>query len=374
MKTSVNRGALTWAHVGDLHITGEQEPNYRDFQSIIESINTHLAGHIDFCVLPGDNADDGTAEQYALIRRVLDRLTIPVHVIPGDHDRKPGHLDAFYRGLPVAHLPNAMTVAGYRCLFLDVVSQGAGGPYFALGPEQLRWLGSELQSASRQNLASVIFMHAYPADLKRDGAALQQLLHEYQVAFVDMGHTHYNELANDGATIFATTRSTGQIEEGPVGFSVASLTHDVVSWRFKPLRSLWPFVMITSPADHRLVPDIERPGRLVAGQFRVTARVFGAFPVNACRCRINDGPWMPLQADGHDWQGLFEAPPQQFSLTVEATDSSGTTDTDTIVVATPGHLPPNRFADGSDADALGAWPERHLLGTRLGPNRNGRQW
>jgi len=41
MNTGVNRSALTWAHIGDLHITGEQEPNYRDFQSIIESINTH---------------------------------------------------------------------------------------------------------------------------------------------------------------------------------------------------------------------------------------------------------------------------------------------------------------------------------------------
>jgi Icc protein len=30
--------------------------------------------------------------------------------------------------------------------------------------------------------------------------------------------------------------------------------------------------------------------------------------------------------------------------------------------------------DGSDADALGAWPERHLLGTRSDPNRNGKQW
>jgi hypothetical protein len=100
------------------------------------------------------------------------------------------------------------------------------------------------------------------AHLKRDRTVLQQLLHQYRVAFVDMGHTHYNELANDGTTIFATTRSTGQIEEGPVGFSLASLNHGVVSWRFEPLRSLLPFVMITSPADHCLVTDVERPGHV----------------------------------------------------------------------------------------------------------------
>ena len=92
MTISASRGSLTWAHLGDLHITRESEPNYRDFQSIVDSISRHLAGQIDFCVLPGDNADDGAAEQYDLIRQVLGRLKIPVHVIPGDHDRKPGHL------------------------------------------------------------------------------------------------------------------------------------------------------------------------------------------------------------------------------------------------------------------------------------------
>jgi 3',5'-cyclic-AMP phosphodiesterase len=133
MTDVANCDHLTWAHVGDLHITGENEPNYRDFLSIVATINTHLADHIDFCVLPGDNADAGSPSQYALIRRGLDRLEAPIHVIPGDHDRKPGDLRAFYQGLGVAQLPNAITVSGYRCLFLDVVSHGNGGPDFALG-------------------------------------------------------------------------------------------------------------------------------------------------------------------------------------------------------------------------------------------------
>jgi hypothetical protein len=132
--------------------------------------------------------------------------------------------------------------------------------------------------------------------------------------------------------------------------------------------------MITSPADHRLLTDIARPGHVVAGQFRVTARVFGASHVRECRCRIDEGPWLELHPHGAEWEGRFEALPQQFSLTVEAADVAGTTAADTILVATPGYRPPQRIADGSDADALSAWPERHLLGTRLGPNRNGRQW
>jgi hypothetical protein len=189
-----------------------------------------------------------------------------------------------------------------------------------------------------------------------------------------MGHTHYNELANDGCTIFATTRSTGQVEEGRVGFSLVSLSGGVVSWRFKPLHSPWPFVMITSPADHRLLTDLRHPAHIVSGQFKVQAQVFGSNPRLACRCRINDGDWLPLHFKVEHFEAVCEAPTQQFTLTVEARDPLGNTDTDSIVVAVPGFRSPHRTADGGDADAIGEWPERHLLGTRLGPNRNGRQW
>ncbi len=81
-------------------------------------------------------------------------------------------------------------------------------------------------------------LHEYPADLKANGESARQLLEKYQVTRVDMGHTRYNALSNDGTTIFAMPRCTGQIEERPVGFSPVSLNRGVISWRFKPLRSL----------------------------------------------------------------------------------------------------------------------------------------
>ena len=77
---------------------------------------------------------------------------------------------------------------------------------------------------------------------------------------VDTGHTHYNEVANDGHTIYAATRSTGQVREGPVGFSIINLDNGVVSWKFKPLGS-WRFVMITSPSDKLLLIDRHKSSR-----------------------------------------------------------------------------------------------------------------
>jgi hypothetical protein len=57
---------------------------------------------------------------------------------------------------------------------------------------------------------------------------------------------------------------------------------------------------------------------------------------------------------------------------------------DTADDGTPAHYQPARdilagvslpwHAGGSDRDAVGAWPETAILGTRFGPNRNGRTW
>src|SRR5258707_15224178 len=114
-------------------------------------------------------------------------------------------------------------------------------------------------------------MPAYSADMRESAEQMRNLYTRHWVAAVDMGHTHYNELANDGRTIYAATRSTGQIEEGPVGFSVMAVDRGVVSWRFKPLDTAWPFVLITSPADRRLVTNPEASDKVAHSQFDESA-------------------------------------------------------------------------------------------------------
>ena len=75
--------------------------------------------------------------------------------------------------------------------------------------------------------------------------------------------------------------------------------------------------------------------------------------------------------------GLFGAtmpvPDRSVRLSVRVIDQDRRQDIDTIVVS-PLRESNNRRATGSDAGSIGVWPERHLLGTQLGPNRNGRKW
>ena len=363
---------LSWLHVGDLHLVDADMQNHRDLRRIVALARGLPSGSLDFAVLPGDNADDGTPGQFELVREAVATLRLPLHVLSGDHDIEPGSLAAFYQGLATRRLPYAVRIGRHRCLFLDVVSAGAGGPDFRLGEEQIAWVGRELEQAAANGEDAVVFMHTYPADLREGAERLGALLDQPHVRCVDMGHTHYNELANDGSTIFMATRSTGQIEEGPAGFSIAAVDGRCVSWRFKPLDCAWPFVLITSPADRRLVTG---PDQVLRAAFTVRAKVIGDAPIEAVTVRLDDGgPLAMVRVPGHValWQAACDTPAVR--VRVEARDAQGRLDADLVEPATSGCTLPERIADGSDRDRIGAWPEKGILGTQLGPNRNGRRW
>jgi Icc protein len=366
----VTHKPLRFLQIGDLHITDADLQNHVDLRRVVDEVNGNTSGKIDFVYLPGDNADDGTPEQFRIVHNELSRLIAPWHAIPGDHDFKPRSLDNFYHGLQVRNLPYVAEMCGCRCIFLDVVSRGTGGPDFKLGAARLLWLRGQLDAARRDGQTAVVFMHTYPADLGEESAEIAAMLDESSVALVSMGHTHYNEISNDGRTVYAATRSTGQVEEGDVGFAFAAIDRGTVSWRFKPLDSLWPFVMITSPADRRLAIG---PHSGEGSIRQVRASAWGAVPIAQAEFRIDDQPWRPMVGgDGGLFGGELAARSGPFRLSVRVTDQQDNQDTDTIEVA------PHRAAEnkptGSDASGIGAWPERHLLATQLGPNRNGRKW
>ena len=236
----------------------------------------------------------------------------------------------------------------------------------------MRWLEDELKAARERGETSALFMHAYPDDLKGEGEAeaLNKLLGASDVALVDMGHTHYNELANDGRTVFAATRSTGQIEEGPPGYSIVSIDRGVVSWRFKPLDDAFPFVLITSPADHRLLRGSEQK---VEAECEVRALVFGSRALKRVACR-SDGDWVTMSPTGQGdlWTArlTIDADRPTPAVIVRAEDETGRLGQHIVSVATRAFIPASRPRNGSDAATVGAWPDNCIQGTQLGPNRN----
>jgi 3',5'-cyclic-AMP phosphodiesterase len=270
---------------------------------------------------------------------------------------------------------------GYHFAFLNALGIGKHG-CFGLGREQIAWLSADLHETARRNRPSVLFLHCYPSELLDSDPALSEMIRNHDVLMVEMGHTHYNEIANDGRVIYAATRSTGQIEEGPVGFSVSVLDHDVVSWKFKPLGE-WPCVMITSPADERLITRPSHLNQVVRGKIEVHAMVFDEQPIVSVDCRIDDSGPFPMnrteKAGGALWSEQWDACSVADGIhvmTITATNATGAVSNDTMgfCVSQPAsYVPPARGA-GDEVNAIGAYHEKGILGSQLGPNKNGRKW
>ena len=362
----LNPGVVSWVHFGDLHITSGGEQNYADFQSIIRNTNQYLLNGVNFAVLPGDNANEGTEEEYQLIQQAAEQLRVPLYAVPGDHDARAG-LDLFTRYLePVPY--QSFTADRYHFVFINALDGGGRGG-FGIGPRQLDWLTKDLGAASQRGLHSVLFMHAFPSKLNESGPPIQTSIQNNRVLMVDVGHTHYNHIANDGHTIYAATRSTGQAHEGPVGFSIANLDHGVVSWKFKPLGN-WPFVMITSPADKQLITDAAQPDQVVRGMIEVRAKIWDDKGVAAATYQIDNETERPLMRIGNSqmWSARWNSElvsdgDHQISVNVRGAGGNTNQDKVYVFVNQSGiyQVPPRQ--PGDQGNSIGAYAEKGLLGT-----------
>jgi 3',5'-cyclic-AMP phosphodiesterase len=95
----------------------------------------------------------------------------------------------------------------------------------------------------------------------------------------------------------------------------------------------------------------------------------------------NDRPAVPLKsvAGSGVWEAELETKQLAaavYPLTVEFTDEAGRVGRDIVRVAADlSNTGKTDIRSERDRDCvLGAWPERGILGTKLGPNKNGRKW
>ena len=362
-------GVITWVHLGDLHMIRAGEQNHLDLAKIVNEVDRVFAGSVSFVFLPGDVADDGSRAAYAVVRGELDRLKVPWCAIVGDHDVHEKTFANFLEAMS-ERTHYAFTVGAVRFVAMNAFDVPDPGSFVVSG-EQLAWVKRELQTATDKGQSKVLLLHCYPSDLKFGGSELMEAVRNFGVRLIDMGHTHYNEIANDGQTLYSATRSTGQIEEGPVGYSVTNIDGDVVSWRFVELGKL-PIVVITSPSDERL---LTKSSQVEQGTLRVRAKFWSEAQAVKATTRL-DGHETPMVRVGSSqvWEATVPAPREgDHSIVVSVEDQRGEVATDEIRIAVGDGIDGERLERDQD-NALEAWPEHGLLGTQLGPNKNGKKW
>jgi 3',5'-cyclic-AMP phosphodiesterase len=148
------------AQLSDPHLGAaweEVDPRPR-LEQVIEAVRS-LPNPVDAVVVSGDLTADGGAEDSLLARQLLDRLQVPVHVLPGNHDLRASLRGTFdLPGEGDDPIDYAVDVGEIRLVVLDstVPRQDPG----AFGPDQLSWLDAELSKEPER--PTILAMHHPP--------------------------------------------------------------------------------------------------------------------------------------------------------------------------------------------------------------------
>ncbi|HUN53074.1 MAG TPA: phosphodiesterase [Candidatus Sulfotelmatobacter sp.] len=155
------------AQITDTHIKPEGRLAYRVVDTepcLARCVAAVEAGRPkpDVVLMTGDLVDAGRPEEYARLRRLIAPLSMPVYLIPGNHDKRGALRAAFpdHRYLPVDGEFLHYTVEDWplRLIGLDTLVPGCG--HGALCAERLAWLERQLAAAPER--PTVVFMHHPP--------------------------------------------------------------------------------------------------------------------------------------------------------------------------------------------------------------------
>ena len=152
----------TIAQISDPHVG-----LHADYSDSIAALQQAVAavGELDpapvAVLLTGDLTYDGNPAEYEAVREILEPLAMPVHPIPGNHDRRENLRAAFseHPGIAAAgeFLDYAVDCGPVRVLNVDTSIEGEAGG--ALGPERIAWIERELGGASGP---AILAMHHAP--------------------------------------------------------------------------------------------------------------------------------------------------------------------------------------------------------------------
>ena len=199
----------------------------------------------DAIIITGDLSDCGLAEEYALLRDMLARLArVPVHVIPGNHDRR----EVLLAGLPGTPAQDgfvqyAVDDLSLRLVMLDTVVPGAG--HGELCERRLAWLDRTLAQAPDR--PTLVGMHHPPfacGIAHMDAIALREperfaavLARHPQVERVVCGHHHRPVFARVGTAIASICPSVAHQVEldlalgAPSAFVMEPPGYQIHRWR-----------------------------------------------------------------------------------------------------------------------------------------------
>ena len=278
---------------GDLHLTKPGLENHRTALWVVDEVNHVIRP--DFVHFIGDNVQHTREEEFQLFQSLLSSLAVPCHAIVGDHDVKDDPKASGFRAI-VGETFGAFSLRGFRFIRLNTQESKPVG----LSLEQVRWFRAEVDTALSMGESIVVLQHNYPYQIWEDFAgpgvdAWREIVQTRRITAIVAGHTHYWQIANDGRNVSIATRSIGDPEGGPPGYTLGYLHGNDFAVTYRSIEDRGPLVLITHPREHLLAIN---PRHVVSGADWVHVRTWSVSPVISARGCIDDGDWFDST---HSW-------------------------------------------------------------------------
>ena len=208
--------------ISDLHVRAPGELAYRhvDTAGFVRRCVSHILASAplpDVVVVTGDLTDTGRPEEYRHLVALLAPLSMPIYLIPGNHDERGALKAAFpahrYLSTGGEFLHYAVALDGIRLIGLDTVVPGEGGGLLCAA--RLRWLEEQLDA--HRDSPVVILMHHPPfltgvAAMDRVGLRLayplEPILRRHpRIERILCGHLHRTIFRDFGGSLATTCPS-----------------------------------------------------------------------------------------------------------------------------------------------------------------------
>ena len=222
---SYGQTPLTFVHLSDTHIgsaTGAE-----DLRRTVKDINENDS--VQFVVISGDITEFGDDNELLLAKQILDSLTKPWYIVPGNHDGNWSESGANSFKNVFGNETFYFRAGNY--IFLGTHC----GPNMRMGPgqiprENIVWLDSVLKTVS--DTTPLIFVNHYPQDLSLNNwfEAIDRLKQK-NIQLILCGHGHANRRLNfEGVTAFMG-RSNLRAKAAVGGYNIVTIVNNIVSYR-----------------------------------------------------------------------------------------------------------------------------------------------
>lgn len=209
-----------FAWLTDVHIGGSPTAE-ADLTAAVEDINNEK--DIKFVVVSGDIAEKGRTDELEKAKSILDKLNIKYYIIPGNHDTKwsetaGAKFSELWGDDKFAFEHNKTKIIGIN----SGITWRGGGGHLALN--DLNWLKETLEQTGKEEEVILFVHHPLEADVD-NWFMLTNILRDYNIKAVLVGHGHTNTLKNFNGIPGAMSRSN--LSKGAAwGYTIAENKKD----------------------------------------------------------------------------------------------------------------------------------------------------